>query len=311
MVQSTSVPGIFPGSESPSLVNWQATGKWFNFGEHAIFSQMGGDGEALVLLHGFPTASWDWHRLWPFLLPHYRVYALDMMGFGFSDKPPDYPYSIIDQADLHQGWLEQMGVERVHILSHDYGCSVAQELLARSQEGSLGFSIASICFLNGAIFPEVHKPILIQKMLAGPMGGLLSRVLSQRVFDYNLSKTFGPDSKPSREALDDFWQLLLYNNGRGVIHKLIEYMEERRCHRHRWVYAVQRAQQPVRLIAGMADPVSGRRVVDRCRELLARPDIVALKGVGHYPHFERPALVWQHYREFLQASGSNAGPGQR
>lgn len=298
MDQSTLVSGFFPASESPSLVNWQASGKWFNYGGHAVFSQMGGAGEALVLLHGFPTASWDWHRLWPFLVPHHRVFALDMMGFGFSDKPPDYPYAITDQADLHQGWLEQMGIERVHILAHDYGCSVAQELLARSQEGALGFSIASVCFLNGAIFPEVHQPLLIQKMLAGPVGGLLSRALSRRVFDYNLGKVFGRDTQPGREALDDFWQLLLYNNGRGVIHKLIEYMEERRCHRNRWVNALQQASQPMRLILGLADPISGRRVADRCEALLPNPDIVTLPGVGHYPHFERPAVVWQHYRDF-------------
>lgn len=299
-----SVSGFFPASESPSLVNWQATGKWFNYDGHAVFSQMAGEGEAILLLHGFPTASWDWHRLWPFLVPQHRVYALDMMGFGFSDKPPDYPYALTDQADLHQGWLEQMGVERVHILAHDYGCSVAQELLARSQEQTLGFSIASLCFLNGAIFPEVHKPILIQKMLAGPLGGLFSRALSRRVFDYNMTKIFGPDTQPGREELDDFWQLLVYNNGRGVVHKLIEYMEERRCHRHRWVYALQRAEQPIRLICGLADPISGRGMAQRGRELLPNPDIVTLKDVGHYPHFERPAVVWQQYRDFLQTLGS-------
>lgn len=300
MNQSNSIAGFFPTSESPSLVRWQTSGKWFNYGGHAVFSQMGGEGEAIVLLHGFPTASWDWHRLWPFVVPHYRVFALDMMGFGFSDKPPDYPYSITDQADLHQGWLEKMGIGRIHILAHDYGCSVAQELIARAHEGDLGFSIASVCFLNGAIFPEVHRPILIQKMLASPVGGLLSRALSRRVFDYNMSKIFGADTQPDREALDDFWQLLLYNNGRGVIHKLINHMEERRCHRHRWVGALQKEAQPVRLIVGTADPISGRGMAERYRELMPGPDIVTLQGVGHYPHFEQPDQVWQHYRDFLQ-----------
>ena len=302
MNQPHSTAGFFPASESPSLARWQASGKWFNYGGHAVFSQMGGEGEALVLLHGFPTSSWDWHRLWPFLVAHHRSYAVDMMGFGFSDKPPDYPYAITDQADLHQGWLEKLGIRRVHILAHDYGCSVAQELLARSQEDTLGFSIASLCFLNGALFPEVHKPILIQKLLASPAGGLLSRALSRRIFDHSLGRTFGPDTQPDREALDDFWQLLLYNNGRGVIHKLIDYMEERRCHRHRWVGALQKASQPMRLIAGLADPISGRRTADRYQELLAKPDVVLLDGVGHYPHFERPALVWKHYRDFLQGN---------
>lgn len=293
-----------PATESPSLAHWQTTGKWFSYDGHAVFSQMGGEGEAVLLLHGFPTSSWDWHRIWPFIARHYRVFALDMMGFGFSDKPLAYPYSISDQADLHQGWIEQMGLGRVHILAHDYGCSVAQELLARSQEDALDFSIASVCFLNGAVFPEVFKPLFIQKVLAGPLGALASRVLSRRVFDYNMSRIFGPETQPGQEELSDFWQLLLYNNGRGVVHKLMGYLDERRCHRHRWVGSLLRARQPIRLIAGTADPVSGRGVIERFRELASSPDIVAIPGVGHYPHFERPGMVWHHYRDFLEATRS-------
>lgn len=301
MDRTTSVSGFFPSPESPSLVNWQASGKWFNYDGHAIFSQIGGDGEALILLHGFPSASWDWHRFWPFVVPHFRVYALDMLGFGFSDKPPDYPYSITDQADLHQGWIEQLGVSRVHLLAHDYGCSVAQELIARSQEDALDFTIASACFLNGAIFPEIHRPILIQRMLAGPAGGLLSRSLTRRIFDYNMKKIFGPETQPSEQTLEDFWQLLLYNNGRGIVHKLIHHMEERRCHRHRWVNAVQRAQLPMRLISGQADPISGREMADRYRELVPSPDIVPIDRIGHYPQLESPAVLWRNYWEFIQA----------
>lgn len=279
-----------------ALEHWQHSGKWFSYGPHAIFSRMEGDGPALLLLHGFPTASWDWHRLWPYLQEHYRVLAADMIGFGFSDKPPRYHYSIVDQADLHQGWLEQLGVTEVHVLAHDYGCSVAQEMLAREQEGELSFRLASVCFLNGALFPEVHHPILIQRLLAGPLGGLASRGITRPVFEYNLTKIFGPDTGPSPEDLEAFWQLLLYNNGRGVIHRLMRYMEERRCHRHRWVGALQRATQPLTLISGMADPVSGREMADRYTALLGAESVIRLDNVGHYPHLEAPDRVWQAYR---------------
>ncbi|MDX5297619.1 MAG: alpha/beta fold hydrolase, partial [Gammaproteobacteria bacterium] len=129
-------------SPGAALESWQQAGKWFNFGGHAIFSRMEGEGDALLLLHGFPTASWDWNRLWPYLTGHFRVLVSDMIGFGFSDKPINYTYSIDDQATLQQGWLEQLGVRRVHLLAHDSGCSGAQERLAREPEGTLPFEIA-------------------------------------------------------------------------------------------------------------------------------------------------------------------------
>lgn len=278
---------------------WQKSGKWFSYGNHAIFSRMAGQGDALVLLHGFPTASWDWSRLWPLLENRpFQLLTLDMLGFGFSDKPLNYRYSIEDQADLQQGWIEALGLKQVHLLAHDYGCSVVQELLAREQEGLLRFRIDSVVFLNGALFPEVHRPLLIQKLLSGPLGGLVSRGLTRRTFDRNFCRLFSGQRCPSQKELDNFWQLLTYNNGRGILHRLIQYMEERRCHRNRWVNALVNADQPMRLISGTADPVSGVAMAMRYRELVPSADVVSLRGVGHYPHYECPGEVYQAIREF-------------
>ncbi len=286
------------GREEGTLEGWQHGGKWFSFEGHAIFSRMAGSGEPLVLIHGFPTASWDWNRLWPMLIQQHNVLALDMLGFGFSDKPADYDYSIEDQADLFQGWIEGLGLPSVHLLVHDYGCSVAQELLAREQEDLLPFRIASVCFLNGALFPEVHNPLLIQKLLGSPFGGLISRGLTRRSFERNFRRLFGNQNPPDRQDMEDFWHLLTYNNGRGILHHLIQFMEERRCHRNRWVGALQKATQPMRLISGTADPVSGAGMVRRYRELMPDGDVVTLRNIGHYPHLECPWEVFSAYREF-------------
>ncbi|SFL89718.1 alpha/beta fold hydrolase [Marinobacter zhejiangensis] len=297
-----AVDGQPVSSEGLTLDAWQQQGKWFNYDGHAIFSRMEGEGETLVLIHGYPTASWDWSRLWPYLTPHYRVLALDMLGFGFSDKPAQRRYSIDDQADLHQGWLEELGLKQVHLLVHDYGCSVAQELMARAQEGRLGFTIASVCFLNGALFPEVHRPLLIQKLLSGPMGGLVSRGLSRRMFDVQFRRLFGGRHWPSQAELDDFWYLLTYNNGRGILHRLIRFMEERRCHRNRWVSALLKADMPVRVIFGRTDPISGVAMARRYHELSDAPDTCCLPRVGHYPHYEAPELVFEAYQAFRHPS---------
>ena len=285
-------------SEVAAQEAWQQSGKWFTYEGHAIFSRMAGQGEPLLLIHGFPTASWDWHRLWPMLVQGNHLLAPDMLGFGFSDKPRHYAYSIEDQSDLIQGMLEGLGLTSVHLLAHDYGCSVAQELLAREQEGTLPFEIASVCFLNGALFPEVHSPLLIQNLLRSPLGGLISRALTRRSFERSFIKLFGSKSRPDQQDLDDFWHLITYNNGRGILHQLIHFMEERRCHRHRWVSALQNARQPMRLISGVADPVSGAATAQRYQEMISDAAVVQLKNVGHYPHFESPWEVFGAYREF-------------
>src|SRR5262245_26173286 len=105
---------------------WRAGGGAFEFRGHRLVVRSEGRGAALLLIHGFPTSSWDWARLWPELAKDFRLLTLDMLGFGASDKPPEFPYSIVASADQWQAWVASQGVEEVLILAHDYGDSVAQ-----------------------------------------------------------------------------------------------------------------------------------------------------------------------------------------
>ncbi|MBI2382474.1 MAG: alpha/beta hydrolase [Gammaproteobacteria bacterium] len=290
----------------PSLSQWSGGGKLFTHRGHAVFyreSGRGGAGAALVCIHGFPTASWDWHRLWPALCRAFaQVYAPDMIGFGLSAKPTAYAYSIFDQATLHEELLRERGVTRVHILAHDYGDTVAQELLARHEErlarGDRSLVVESCVFLNGGLFPEVHRARLVQKLLASPLGPLVARLMNERSFRRSFAAIFGPRTRPSREELREFWSLIAHNDGRLVFPKLIGYMAERRAHRERWVGVLQKTTVPLHLIDGPQDPVSGAHMVARYRELVPKPDVVVLPGIGHYPQVEDPAGVETAFFEF-------------
>ncbi|MFK8397990.1 alpha/beta fold hydrolase [Pseudomonas sp. BGr12] len=282
-----------------ALRDWRARGSDFTFRGHAVRYWSAGSGAPLLLVHGFPTASWDWHYLWQPLAERYRLIACDMLGFGDSAKPRGHDYRILEQADLQQALLEHLGVrEPVHLLVHDYGNSVGQELLARHEEG--GFALASLAFLNGGLFPETHRAVLSQKLLLGPFGSLFGRLFDRKRLAQNFAKVFGPQTQPSEAELDAFWELIRHNDGPRVMHRLIHYILDRRQHRERWVGTMQRTAVPLRLIDGPEDPISGAHMVVRYRELIPQPDTVELPGIGHYPQVEAPEQVLQHYLAFRQ-----------
>lgn len=279
------------------LRDWRAQGRTFDFNGHAIRYWEAGEGEPLLLIHGFPSASWDWNKLWQPLAGRYRVIAGDMLGFGDSAKPRNHAYRIHEQADLQQALLAHLDVRQpVHLLVHDYGNSVGQELLARHLEGRI--QLASLVFLNGGLFPETHRPVLSQKLLLSPLGGFFGRFFDRGKLAANFAKVFGPRTRPSEEELDAFWSLIAYNDGPKVMHRLIHYILDRREHRERWVGAMQRTSVPLRLIDGPVDPISGVHMVERYRQLIPRPDTVMLDGIGHYPQTEAPEQVLAHYLAF-------------
>lgn len=296
----SGLPGI-------ALDEWRAQGQTLDFRGHAIRYWIAGDpaAEPLLLIHGFPSASWDWHRLWALLAERYRLIACDMLGFGYSAKPRGHAYSLLEQADLQQVLLAHIGEQRpLHVLAHDYGDSVAQELIARHQDGHL--QLASCVFLNGGLFPETHHPVRVQKLLLGPLGPLIGRLFSRRKLEQGFSRIFGPGTQASAAELDALWQLVACNNGPAVMHRLIRYMPERRQQRQRWVTAMQATDVPMRVIDGAFDPISGAHMVARYRELIADADTVLLEGIGHYPQLEAPAAVLEHYLQFRDARSSHA-----
>jgi len=272
---------------------WKRDGTRFRHHGHSIFLRDEGTGPALLVLHGFPSASWDFHPIWPELTSRFRVIAPDFIGFGWSDKPRHHAYSIDDQATLVETLAGSLGVTRAHVLAHDYGDSVAQELLARHEArgGAEGLKLESLCLLNGGLFPEAHRPRTIQKILASPIGDLVSRFVTKRTFASGMRAIFGRGTPPSEELLDELWTLLAHQDGARVTPRLIGYMAERRRARRRWVGAMRATRVPMRFIVGGADPVSGEHMAERYAEIVPSPDVVLLPRIGHYPQVEDPARV--------------------
>ena len=252
------------------------------------------DAQTLVFIHGFPSAAWDWHAQWDYFKGDYNLVACDLLGFGLSDKPHPHAYSVIEQAQIVSGLCAQLGIEKAHVVAHDYGDSVAQELLAMQVEGKGLFYIQSLSWLNGGLFPEVHRPLLTQKLLHSPLGPLLSRLMTRATLSKSFTKIFGANTPPSEHTIDTLWALMEHNSGTRVIPKVLDYLDERRQYRDRWLSAMKATANekvvPLQFVNGVLDPISGGHMLDHFRVLLPGVHTVAL-DVGHYPQLEDAMAV--------------------
>jgi pimeloyl-ACP methyl ester carboxylesterase len=293
----------------PELERWKAAGRSFDYLGFDVFYRTAGSGPSLLLIHGYPFNSWDWAPIWDRLTERFTVIAPDMLGMGFSAKPVAYEYSVGDHADMHEALLADLGVQSAHILAHDLGDSVGQEMLARhefSQQVYGSLRIESVTWLNGGLFNESYTPRLLQKVMSRtPLGDIMSPLqgssLSRRLIEPTINEMFGPKTKPTRRMLDLFHQILEYNDGKRVTHKVGRFVNDRYAHRNRWVRAMRQTAVPMRLIDGPMDPNSGRHMADRYLEVIPDPDVVMLDdGIGHWPQIEAPDAVLAHFLAHIE-----------
>lgn len=281
---------------------WERRGSTEEFRGYPIHTfRQEGEGPLLLLLHGFPSSSYDW-RLLLEKIPGRDVLAFDFLGFGLSAKPREHDYSLFWQADLAEEMVRRRGGGRqVFIVAHDMGTSVANELMARDLEGRLEMDVAGILLFNGSMVLEAASPILGQRLLRSRFGPLFARLSSERLFRQQFGSVFGNEHPLSDEEAADQWSLICHNGGRTLGHRLISYMDQREKHAERWHGAIREWPGKLSLAWGLQDRVATTDVLAALRKLRPSVPVTELSGLAHYPQLEDPGQMSQALRGVLPA----------
>jgi pimeloyl-ACP methyl ester carboxylesterase len=284
------------------IVAWRDRGGEEEFrGRRVHFLGRDGQGPLLLLLHGFPSSSYDWRLLLERESEH-AFLAPDFLGFGLSEKPRDHEYTLGWQADMVEELYRRHGDGRpVFLVAHDMGTSVATELMARDIDGASKMELTGALLLNGSMVQGAASPTLGQRILRSPLGPLMSRLSSERFFRQQFGSIFSPGHPLTDDEAEDQWALIRAGGGRTLNHKTISYMEERFRYADRWHGAIRDWPKPVSLAWGMLDPVATEKVLDAVLALRPSAPLTRFEDLGHYPQLEDPGRVADALRAALAA----------
>ena len=286
------------------VVAWKNKGKTIDVNGHQIFYLKEGDGPNLLILHGYPFNTFEWKYVWEDLVKKYSVFTFDYLGMGFSDKPQDYEYSFHEHCEIVNYLLGHWGIKKTHILSHDLGVSIVQELLDRDLAAQNCFEIQSVVFMNGGLFMDSYKPRMIQRFLSQspkPIVKLLSKLLTKKKLENSIKPIFGPNTQPTNQLINQFWDILNYNDGKSIAYLIGRLVFDKLNHQERWISAMQNTKIPMCFINGPFDPNSGIYMANRYKELIPDSNVKLLgQDIGHWPQIEDPNGVVSYYEEFRE-----------
>ena len=249
----------------------------------------------LLVLHGFPTSSFDYAAVLDRLRQGRRVLLFDMLGYGLSAKP-DRHYTMALQADVGAAFLADVGLDRIALLSHDMGDTVGGELLARRAEGAWPVEVTQRVVTNGSIYiGQAHLTDGQQMLLGLPDARLPEEIpIDASTLTLSLRATFSPATPEvpegwTEDPVPPAAEQIVADDGHRILPRLIRYIEERRANEHRFTGAIETDPAPLHVVWGLDDPIAVASMVDTL--VAARPDATAvrLEGVGHYPMVEAPS----------------------
>jgi len=283
-----------------SIEEFRARGRFVDTVDGKVFVLATGKEDSkeppVLILHGFPTSAWDFADAIERLAPRRRVIALDFLGFGWSDKPPELGYSLFEQADAAIAAAKAFDLRRVHVWAHDMGTSVATELLARRERGLLPFEIDSLVLMNGSVHIEMAHLTVGQRVLKSPLGPLFARLNNRRTFKAQLRRVFA--RPPSDAELDAMWDLAAREDGPSRFPQIIRYTEERARFRRRWIGALERFDRPALVAWGRRDPVAIVPIAEQHAREIPGARLLFWDDLGHYPQVEDTARVVRDVEAF-------------
>jgi pimeloyl-ACP methyl ester carboxylesterase len=272
--------------------NWKSRGKFFSILNKNIFViDEGKSKDVLVILHGYPTSSFDYEKVLPELSNRYRVVIHDHLGFGFSDKPDSFTYSLIDQADFALQLWHKMGLKEVTILSHDYGTSVAKEILARKNHNLIPIKIKRIYLCNSSMRHEhLHLRNMAHLLKDKKVGRFIARLTSngyQKIRKRLKIDNLNPEVH-SQYDIKEVWNNLNSDEGKKEIHLLSNFINERYTFWHRWTEALKASEIPIKIVWEKSDPVAIKEIAIVLATENINENLEWIENSRHYSILDSP-----------------------
>jgi pimeloyl-ACP methyl ester carboxylesterase len=277
-----------------NIQQWKSKGKYTNVYGHSIFNiHHLTEKPTIAFLHGYPSASYDYYKILPFLENDFSYVIHDHLGFGLSEKPTNYSYSLLEQAEMAIELWKQLGIKEIHLVSHDYGTTVANEIIVRKLQGFEPVKIKTITFCNGSMHIELAKLKLVQKLLKHPFWGKYIVVLMNKpTFIKTMQDIWFDKRLCDLKEMDELWSLLMMNAGKEVLHKISQYNNERVKYWHRWIPALSQLNIPTHILWAQQDPIAVKAIADQLHKEIPGSVYTKIEQCGHYPMLEKPD-EWQ------------------
>lgn len=245
--------------------------------------------KTLLILHGYACSSYDYYKILPELSKEYRIVIPDLISFGSSTKFIERYFSVLEQADVITALLKSLEIEDVSIFAHDYGASVASELISRKNSSLINFNIEQL-ILSNYYLPQEY---FLEEEDCDFTKNSFTKNISSMLFTYsffkkNREKSLFDTDKVSDEDFKNMWNLHTYNDGIDVIDFIANYDNERNIFWDRWMKALTNSDIKTKILWGEKDIFNNKEIIEMLASNIDYKEFKYIENCGYFPMLEQP-----------------------
>jgi pimeloyl-ACP methyl ester carboxylesterase len=264
-----------------------------------------GEGEPVLLLHGWPTSAQLWRNVIGPLAQGNRVIALDLPGFGASDKPLDASYSFRFHDRAISGFLDSLGIERIGLAVHDLGGPIGLYWASEHPE-----RLSRLALLNTIVFAKPSWAV-IAFVAAARLPGVRSWMASPAGLAFAMRLGVHDRSRLSDEAILLVQEPFADRDARKALLKAGTALAPGGMRQiEHWLQTIQ---VPVRIIYGARDRIlpDVAKTMKRVAELVEVERVTVLEDCGHFLQEERPEEIGRQLAAFFGAEPASRRLGDQ
>jgi len=253
-----------------------------------------GRGQPVILVHGFASSSHTWLSLVKLLPSGFRYIALDLKGFGRSDKPRDKNYSAYDQARILTEFINELDLDNVIIIGHSFGGIVS---LVSLISNNIKNRVSGLILVDTVAYFD-HIPDFIAKLRIPVFGMLgLERLSPRELVLQVLEKVFYDRSKITEEMISRYAEnLALPGAKRSIIRSASQFVSKDMKHIHE---KFNQISVPALIISGGNDRLIPVEESYALKRELPNVRLEVIPQCGHSPQEECPQETTEIISEFL------------
>jgi pimeloyl-ACP methyl ester carboxylesterase len=257
------------------------------------------DREAVVFVHGNPGSGADWLSLVDRVGGFTRAVAWDAPGFGRADKPSDFPQDIDNHATFIAGALERLGIDRAHLVLHDFGGLWGLAWAASAPE-----RFASVVLVDTGLLVRYRWHRLARIWQARGLGELFMAIATRPAFRALLRE--GNPRRLPRDFADRMYDDFDRDTRRAVL-RLYRSAVDIATPSRRLAAALRPLNRPALVLWGAHDPYLPKALARQQQETFPNAEVVILDDSGHWPFVDAPDRCGDLVADFLQRVRT-AGP---